>query len=150
MTPVERNIAVLNMDSRRKEKPLPLIESIELHEGYRGKPYLDTKKVWTFGIGFTYLTLEESRAVLKMRVAEIYGQIKNRIDHLPHNRQAVLIEMAFQLGVRGLFNFKRMWKAIGKDDCDETIKEMLDSQWAKSDSPGRANELAMRFYDNGI
>jgi len=125
-----------------------IYESIEQHEGHREKPYLDTKGIPTFGIGLTYITLEESRAVVKMRVDYIISRIGNKIKNLSPVQQDVLIEMAYQLGITGLFKFKKMWVAISRHDYQEAAREMLDSQWARSDSPGRAKELADRFLNN--
>lgn len=125
-----------------------ILKRIELHEGYKSKPYQDSKKVWTIGIGFTYLTLEESRVILAMRVGSIKTQISNRIKSLSKVRQDILVEMAFQMGIKGLYNFKRMWSAIDSNDFKTAYKEMLDSQWAKTDSPNRAKEMAKQFLED--
>ena len=56
-------------------------------------------------------------------------------------RDAALISMAYQLGVSGLFKFKRMIAAIKTQDWKEAEKQALDSRWAKQ-TPERAIETA--------
>jgi lysozyme len=53
--------------------------------------------------------------------------------------------MSYQLGIAGLMRFKRMWAAIEKEDWILARSEMLDSRWAKYDSPERALEMADKF-----
>ena len=53
-----------------------------------------------------------------------------------------MIEMSFQMGIRGVSKFRKMLVAMEKADWEEAAKEMLDSKWAKKDSPQRANRLA--------
>ena len=57
------------------------------------------------------------------------------------NRGEVLVEMAYQMGVGGLFKFKRMWAALAVGAYSGAAHEMLDSRWAKQ-TPKRAKELA--------
>ncbi len=57
------------------------------------------------------------------------------------NRQAILISMAYQLGVRGLGNFKNMLTALINEDYEETYKQTLDSKWA-AQTQGRAQRHA--------
>lgn len=125
-----------------------VLESILNEESYEPYPYQDSKGVWSIGHGLTYLDEDESTIVVQIRIGKISKAIGHTISHLSTTRQEVLIEMAYQLGVRGLFGFTRMWAAIRVNDCEGTVREMLDSQWAKEDSPNRANRLAIRFYDN--
>ena len=42
----------------------------------------------------------------------------------------------------GLSGFGRMLAAMERGDYDTAAKEMLDSKWAKQDSPARARRLA--------
>jgi len=124
---------------------MTLLESILLHEGFNAKPYKDTKGILTFGHGLTYITEDESICIVINRLRERGKQLEPYISKLSINKQEVLIEMSFQLGINGLMNFKRMWKAIKREDWFSARNEMLDSQWAKHDSPGRALEMADKF-----
>lgn len=107
-----------------------LIEALKHHEGFRSKPYQCTSGVWTIGYGFTYLTRDESDVVLYMRVKQIKQQLASSIHNLSMARQDVIVNMAFNLGINGLMNFKKMWAAIHRKDFDRAADEMLDSKWA--------------------
>lgn len=61
---------------------------------------------------------------------------------IPDMKQVVLADMAFQLGHRRLIKFKKMIKAVNESNWEEAANEMLDSKWARDDTPDRANELA--------
>ena len=49
--------------------------------------------------------------------------------------------MAFQLGLKGVLNFSRMWEALKRHDYVAAADEMLDSRWAEQ-TPSRAEALA--------
>lgn len=59
-------------------------------------------------------------------------------------RQAVLLNMAFNLGSPKLKTFKRMIGALKVGDYPRAGTEMLDSNWAKQ-VKGRATELARQM-----
>jgi lysozyme len=50
--------------------------------------------------------------------------------------------MTFQLGVSGVMAFKRLLAALERGDWPAAAAEMLDSKWAKEDSPARARRMA--------
>ena len=56
-------------------------------------------------------------------------------------RQAVLIDMCFNLGIGRLKQFKKMFAALSQGDYDKAAAEMLDSVWAKQ-VKSRAAQLA--------
>lgn len=63
-------------------------------------------------------------------------------DQLDEVRQAVLIAMAFQLGIHGLLEFVQFLGAMRDQRWHAAAGEMLDSKWAKKDSPARARRAA--------
>ena len=65
-------------------------------------------------------------------------------DDLPQEVQHILVNMCFQLGQRGLSNFKQMGKAIEESDWEKASVEMMDSRWAKQ-TPQRAERLKNRM-----
>jgi len=69
--------------------------------------------------------------------------IYNNWDELPQEMQHVLVNMAFQMGQRGLSNFKNMKAAIEEQDFAKAAVEMMDSRWA-SQTPERAERLKLR------
>ena len=107
---------------------------LEDHEGFADRPYLDTVGVWTFGHGLTYITEDESLMVMRYRLeTEYIPQLRvlfPMLDDLTPNRQEVLLNMTYNLGIRGVAGFKRMIQAIGVLDFKQASIEMLDSKWA--------------------
>lgn len=71
-------------------------------------------------------------------------KIYNNWNDLPQEVQHILINMCFQLGQRGLSNFKQMGKAIEGSDWEKASVEMMDSRWAKQ-TPQRAERLKNRM-----
>lgn len=60
---------------------------------------------------------------------------------LDEERQYVLIDMCFQLGINGLLKFKNMLAAIAAGDFEKASKECLNSAYAKQ-TPARAKRIA--------
>jgi len=109
-------------------------------EGFRSKPYEDTLGVITFGHGLTYITEEESKAIVADRILDInirFTEAFSWYSKLSLAKQGVLISMVYQLGWYGFSGFKKMIKALSKGDFEEAAKEGLDSRWAKQ-TPERA------------
>ena len=100
-------------------------------EGFSSTPYLDENGVWTIGHGITLLTKEASEAAVVVLLLQAKKQIYQRIKHLSPARQDVLIQMAYNLGVSGLYGFVNTWKAIESDDFDTAADEIMDSDAAR-------------------
>ena len=64
---------------------------------------------------------------------------------LTDDRRRVLANMGYQLGVAGLMGFSRMLLALARGNYEAAAREMLDSKWAKRDTPERARRLAERM-----
>lgn len=62
-------------------------------------------------------------------------------DKLDEVRQAVLISMAFQMGINGLLDFVHMLGALRDQRWNAAAGEMLASKWAKQ-TPARAGRAA--------
>lgn len=145
-----------------------LIEQLQKHEGFVDNYYECTAGKKTIGYGRNVdanpfssnelailgrcefdeepMTEDEAEQLLLNDVNEIAVLIK---DHLPWSelcsaRQAVCINMAFNLGVSGFFKFKNMIRAIKKECYKEAAIEMFDSRWA-SQVASRSDELAMQM-----
>lgn len=63
---------------------------------------------------------------------------------LSEPRRAVLVNMAFQLGTKGLLAFHRTLGSIEDGQYGDAAVEMLDSTWAKQ-TPARAMRLAVQM-----
>lgn len=118
------------------------IERIKLHEGFRDNVYLDSLGFPTIGYGTKLpITEEEASVLLGLRLNIMKTQLEDRISHFPIEIQDVLIEMAYQMGVKGLLNFVNMFHALNNKDYKMAADEMLDSRWYEQ-TPKRAEELA--------
>ena len=51
------------------------------------------------------------------------------------------MNMSYQLGISGLYEFKKMWKALGEKDYKNASLECLDSVWAVQ-TKSRAKRIA--------
>ena len=114
------------------------------HEGFRTKPYLDSLGISTIGHGLTYLTEKESSLIVLGRLEYLEQRLEEQLNFWPALKdevQEVLTEMAFQLGQRGLLNFKKMLFALSVNNVENAAAEMIDSKWANQ-TPTRAAALA--------
>jgi lysozyme len=121
---------------------------LKLHEGLRLKPYKDTVGKLTIGYGRNLtdrgLTEVEAEFLLDN---DIKGHSEELVKALPWlvdldpARQAVLVDMAFNLGVPGLLKFKNTLRAVREGRFEDAAKGMLASKWARQ-VKGRAVRLA--------
>lgn len=137
--------------------------SLKLHEGFVEKVYKCTAGKDTIGYGYNleanplqldksilnslYLSgiskeYAEELLLLTLEIFETKLQANlSWYDHLDSNRQWVLLNMAYNLGVDGLLTFKNTLAAIKVGDYEIASKMMLQSKWA-SQVKERANELS--------
>ena len=125
-----------------------LVEQLEKHEGLRLNPYTDTVGKLTIGIGRNLedkgITPDEARFMLNNDIVYFANEVSRLFapfNSLDNARQNVLINMAFNLGVAGLFTFKNFLSCVMVGDFDKAAIEMLNSKWARQVG-NRANELA--------
>jgi lysozyme len=122
-------------------------QRLEDDEGYRAKPYQDHLGVWTIGIGFTSLSLDEARMVLRLRTRSLWRTLGHHLPwvrHAPVVVQQVLLEMAYQLGMEGLLGFRKTLAFLEAEQYAEAADEMLDSLWARQ-TPERAKRASGRI-----
>lgn len=137
-----------------------LVNEIMYDEGVRTRSYQDTKGYWTIGVGHmlgnspVYSNIEwDIPKIILVLLTDLNSSIfhvKNQInvfDSLSENRQRVLVNMMFNLGPNKFAGFKKMVKAINRNDYHSAYKEMLDSKWAMYDVPNRARRLAQRWLE---
>jgi lysozyme len=143
-----------------------LIEQLKKHEGFRARVYKCTAGRNTIGYGYNLdanplnLTDFELKQFVdsgvQERVAEwllirmidkCTGELVSHIswfESLDEVRQSVLINMAFNLGITGLMQFKTTLAMVKAGDYDLASKAMLKSKWA-GQVHGRAAELALQM-----
>lgn len=128
-----------------------LMESTKHHEGKRLKAYQDTKDVWTIGYGTNLqkLEIDDDLAELwleeKLTWAEAGVSSQAGYDDANGVRQATMVEMAYQLGVRGSLRFVLFWAAVATGEWKIAASEMLDSHVARVTAPKRWAEMAARM-----
>lgn len=135
---------------------------LEYEEGFRRRPYICSEGYVTIGFGtkvhkskgldpedflisvnrstaMGWLEAQLSLIEVRMARSQIYG-IYEILDSYP-NRRAIVLSMAYQIGVSGLRGFHRFWAAVAMENWEDAAKEMLDSRWAKQ-TPERARRHA--------
>ena len=110
--------------------------SIKKHEGVRLKPYQCPKGKITIGYGRnltdTGITQIEADSMLDRDLLNTKLELEDSIKFfhkLDDIRQNVLIEMAYNMGVSNLLEFKNTLKFMEKGDFINASKEMLNSKW---------------------
>ena len=119
------------------------------HEGKRNRPYLDVNGFLTVGIGRNLdanpLSDDEINYLFENDIKRVLNDCWHHLPwfgDLSQERQYVIIDMVFNLGIGGFLKFKKMIAAIEKEAWQTAAAEMVDSKWA-ADVGQRAAELAM-------
>lgn len=128
---------------------------LERDEGRENQAYQDSLGLWTCGIGHhddtinagTYWDDPKVDQVFADDVAEKTAQCVAAfpwLETLSEARQAVIIAMAFQMGLNRLKLFAHMLAYCAAGDFDAASKEMLNSLWAHQ-TPKRAARMALQL-----
>ena len=144
-----------------------LVKMIAIHEGIVLSVYQDHLGINTVGIGRNLddrgitdgellfmnktmddiydngLTEEEAYYLCMNDIAIVEKELlasKPIVNRLNAVRQMILIDMAFNMGVPRLMQFKNMWLAIEKVNYLLACEEMIDSRWA-----GQVGSRAMKL-----
>jgi|TARA_R110000824_G_scaffold3901_1_gene18646 lysozyme len=121
--------------------------NIMSEEGFEPTAYLDSMGVGTIGHGLTWMTEDESSNIIYARAPQSLEDLTNAQPMLldkPDEVSMITYHMAYQMGLQGTLNFKKMWAAIEIDDYVTAAAEMINSRWAMQ-TPARANRLADRM-----
>jgi GH24 family phage-related lysozyme (muramidase) len=123
-------------------------------EGYRDRIYKDTKGNPTIGYGFNLndknmrsmidpaviagvrpLAKEEADKIFLARynqaAKDAFAYLGKDMLKLDPERQAIIVDMAYNMGPNKLAEFKLMKKAILAGDYQRAASEMKDSDWYK-------------------
>ena len=129
---------------------LELLNSIRKHEGFRAKVYKDTLDFDSIGYGFAIkdLVLDEDIAniILQRKLEALIRGIELRFGwfaDLPGTVKDVVIEMCFQMGLKGFSKFKKTIEYLKCEEWDSAASEMLISRWQEQ-TPNRAKALSDR------
>ena len=138
-------------DEQPIELPTDLIDMIEQDEGFRPTIYIDSQGYQTIGIGFCLDRMPMPREVADFWCAFILNKRHKQISSATHYgtifrnlnkpRQCAILNMSYQLGISGLYQFKRMWGSLAAGDYKKASLECLDSVWA-TQTKNRARRIA--------
>jgi len=126
-------------------------KQLVIDEGRKNRLYKCTANKLTIGIGYNIednglpdhiidQLFEESFDIALGDAVSFVGD-PGIWELLDEARQGVIINMAFNMGLPTLREFKRFRKAILRGDFDQASVEMLESMWAYQ-VPERAERLA--------
>lgn len=128
-----------------------LRDQLREFEGVIPHAYQDHLGFWTIGVGRLIdkrkgggLTNDEIDYLLDNDIARKSDEVFSRlpwVKTLNEPRQAVVIGMAFQMGIAGLLGFKNTLRAMQEGRFADAAQGMLNSKWAQQ-TPERAKRLA--------
>ena len=131
-----------------------VVEQLRELEGVVPHAYQDHLGFWTIGVGRLIdkrkgggLSADEIEYLLANDVRRCRAALRKElpwIDRLNEPRQAVLIGMAFQMGVSGLLEFKQTLRAVEDERWPTAAAEMMRSKWAQQ-TPKRAHLMARQM-----
>lgn len=137
-----------------------LKERIKSNEGFSSKPYKDQLGYLTIGYGHLILPNENillKKQIHKKELEEIFEKdFKKALSNfnnafksftLKEKESELLIEMIFQLGIKGCLKFKNLIKNIKKGNKHLVCFDMMDSLWYKQ-TPNRVKTLIKTFLNN--
>lgn len=132
-----------------------VMRELRREEQYRKSVYKDSKGLWTIGIGTLVdasrnagITLKEAEYLCGNRVEEKVIELDRALPwwrDLSDTRQRVLVNMAYQMGTMGVLGFQNFLGDARSGQHKNAAKEMLDSQWAREDSPARAHRMSVAW-----
>ena len=129
-------------------------KQIKRHEGFVSHGYKDSLGFLTVGYG-RLIDKSKGGGISEVEAEYLLANDVNHVyDSLMHNlscfttldapRQAVLLNMAFQMGIHGLLQFKNTLRLIEVGNYDGAADNMLQSLWAEQ-TPNRAKEMAQQM-----
>ncbi len=134
-----------------------LKERIKINEGYSNKPYKDQLGFHTIGYGHLikknekkYFNKEFDKDYFnKLFILDFNNALKdykNSLYNKSHSsyEKELLIEMIFQLGLKGVLKFKKMIFYLNKKEKYMTSLEMINSLWYKQ-TPKRVEDLIKNY-----
>jgi len=125
-----------------------------LQEGRRNFPYEDTEGKTTIGIGYNLTDLGLPDYIIDdlfdRTFTNAYKQAREFkwYNELTEVRQAVIVNMVFNLGAYRFAGFKRMIAALEAGNFKLASEEMLDSKWSHQVGKRALTLAAMMRYNS--
>lgn len=115
-----------------------LVTQLTIDEGLRLRPYLDTVGKRTIGIGRNLddvgISQDEAAYMLKNDIARVESQLDKALSWwrtMSDDRQQVLANMCFNMGITTLLTFKNTLAAMQSGRYSDAANGMLSSVWAR-------------------
>jgi lysozyme len=137
--------------------PTNIYAALERDEGRRSIPYQDTKGNWTCGVGHELnpkvddlMTVWDDERIDQTLHTDVDNCILQLAQHLPwvHQldpvREAVFINMCFNLGIANLLKFNETLYLAKSGKWVEASEEMLRSEWSE-EVGARARRLSIQL-----
>lgn len=139
------------MSSDKNNELLEGCEWLERFEGYRGEIYLDTEMIETVGIGrnLEVYPFDEDEQLEYDRggyshveaVGWAYSKLaqcryeiikqKPTLCRCPAVVRLIVTDMTYNLGLRGVLGFRKMFDALRREDYKQAALELQDSRYFK-------------------
>lgn len=123
----------INKDSKQVQAELEAL--IKRHEGFSQHPYKDRNDVSVgYGRNLTTNGISEEEALYLLRndVARIKKALSKKFpvfDELTNPRRAVMVSMAYGLGVEGVSDFALLWESLERRNYDKAALEIYLSSY---------------------
>ncbi len=137
-----------------------IIPILNMEEGFRTRPYIDSLGYPTVGVGFligpkgaalSNYTFSLPKAVSDVWLQEILSNLSGQMNANPAiylalkqcnpSRSDILTSMCYQMGIAGVAGFKNTLGMIAAGKFTGAASGMLNSQWARQ-TPERAKRHA--------
>lgn len=143
---------VVSCVSAHDSDPLPdsVLETLKQQEGFSATVYHDSRGFLTIGYGTNLhkgITEKEAALLLEERLRDVQKLLTREwppFESMPHKIQAVLLNMAYQLGVHGLLHFEEMLGALLVGQYERAAQHALNSKWAE-ETPTRVQNVIDTF-----
>lgn len=139
-----------------------LQDRIMRHEGFCAIPKPDAKGMYVVGFGHDLsetasqeysngISTQDAIELLDKDIATAKYAVASELPWtlgLSEIRQEVFVEMAFQMGINGLLEFRNMLALAREGNVEAVNQHMLESAW-HNETPSRCEELANLYLNNG-
>lgn len=130
----------------------PLLAHIRHAEGYRDTLYKCPAGRWTVGYGTMVekIDREEAEWLLQHRLHKAIEEVHRRwpfVEKLSEQRRMALYDMAYNMGVPTLAEFRKMWAALQAGAFQTAADEAKDSKWYRQ--VGRRAETIVDMLRDG-
>lgn len=125
-----------------------ILDMLKRDEGVRFKPYVDTVGKTTIGVGRNLTDVGISQDECDLMLANDIARTEADAQHfswfggLNEARQAVILNMIFNLGLRSFKGFTQTIKYLEAGDYQSAADRMIASKWAEQVG-ARAGRLAI-------